>query len=425
MTVTTDFTAFLDNLKIKDAAKISQRYGNITRRLNMKFRNTEDRSSNSLQAGSYGRFSGINGISDLDMLYIMPASLWNKYNGNQSDLLDACKSAISETYRKTTLKKDRNVVVVSFTNFDIEVVPVFLQTDGKFKYPDTYDGGSWNDCDTRAELEAFKVKNKERNKNLRKLAKMVRAWKMKNEIVMSGFLIDTLCYRFLDSNTNYDSTRFSSYDNLIKDFFNFLVNEPDKKYYVAMGSGSHVTISKDFKKVAAEALENSTEAIKARTEGYEGKCNKYYKRLFGTSFPNREVVSVAKSLNTTEMFIEDMYTKILDKNTIDIECEIKDDKITQMLSKLWIGKERIQHQKKLNFYIGNHDISGNFDLKWKILNQGDLIDKNGNYRGQILDDEGTRSRKETATFHGDHIVECYAIQHGVVIARDRIIVPIA
>lgn len=67
MTVKRDFEAFLDNFKIKNKDVISSRYGTITANLNEKFRGlVNDKTSNSLQAGSYGRYSGIQGISDLE-----------------------------------------------------------------------------------------------------------------------------------------------------------------------------------------------------------------------------------------------------------------------------------------------------------------------------------------------------------------------
>ncbi|MGI2784601.1 SMODS domain-containing nucleotidyltransferase, partial [Vibrio alginolyticus] len=75
-----DFSVFLDNLKIKNKDTISSRYGSVTKNLNEKFRDLEnDKKNYSLQAGSYGRYSGINGISDLDMLYILPPSAWTTY----------------------------------------------------------------------------------------------------------------------------------------------------------------------------------------------------------------------------------------------------------------------------------------------------------------------------------------------------------
>ncbi|WP_368300570.1 nucleotide-binding domain-containing protein [Enterobacter cloacae] len=45
-------------------------------------------------------------------------------------------------------------------------------------------------------------------------------------------------------------------------------------------------------------------------------------------------------------------------------------------------------------------------------------------RGQILDDNGTLSCRETTSFLGNHIVECYLVKNEVVIARQSLLVPI-
>ena len=89
------FQEFLSNIKIPEdkANTITNRYERITKSLNEYYRDTTSKTANSLQVGSYGRYTGIKGISDLDMLYIMPNSKWDTYNkkGGQSKLLQDTK----------------------------------------------------------------------------------------------------------------------------------------------------------------------------------------------------------------------------------------------------------------------------------------------------------------------------------------------
>ncbi|MEK9825244.1 MAG: nucleotidyltransferase, partial [Methylotenera sp.] len=146
MSVADMFEGFLDNLKVDNSEQVSLRYGEVTKSLNQKFRDSDSTTANSLQVGSYGRYTGIKGISDLDMLYIMPKSKWETYkSGKQSQLLTDVKDAIKDRYPKTDVRVDRLVVTVTYTNFHIEVQPVFEETDvegnGYFQYPDTHDGG--------------------------------------------------------------------------------------------------------------------------------------------------------------------------------------------------------------------------------------------------------------------------------------------
>lgn len=143
MSIADIFQRFLRNLAVDNAQTISDRYGEITCVLNKKFRDTESKTANTLQVGSYGRYTAIKGISDLDMLYIMPKSEWDNYkDGGQSRLLSDSANAIRARYPNTIVKVDRLVVQVIYSNFRVEAQPVFEQDDGSFKYPDTYNGGA-------------------------------------------------------------------------------------------------------------------------------------------------------------------------------------------------------------------------------------------------------------------------------------------
>lgn len=99
MGISDDFKSFLDNIRIDNAETISLRYGEVTAALNKAFRDTESKTANSLQVGSYGRWTAIKGISDLDMIYVMPVAEWETYkDGGQYELLRDAKDAIKRRY---------------------------------------------------------------------------------------------------------------------------------------------------------------------------------------------------------------------------------------------------------------------------------------------------------------------------------------
>lgn len=99
-------------------------------------------------------------------------------------------------------------------------------------------------------MSSFRALNDDRKGHLRRLSKMIRAWKARHEVEISGFLIDTLCYNFFSNLTEYDDKSFKSYDQLSLDFFTFLENEGDRVFYYAPGSRSKVSVKKSFNKVA-------------------------------------------------------------------------------------------------------------------------------------------------------------------------------
>jgi hypothetical protein len=431
MNVASAFQTFLDNIKIDNAETISLRYGEVTAALNKTFRDTESKTANSLQVGSYGRWTAIKGVSDLDMLYLMPARAWDGYNvqGGQSKLLSAAAEAIRARYPKTEVKVDRLVVCVRYKDFHIEVQPVFAQDDGSFKYPDAYDGGSWKITKPVAELDAMATVNDAKNGNLRRLCKMARAWKNKHGVGMGGLLIDTLAHNFLQSTTDYDTKSLGAYHHLSRDFFKYLSERPDQDYYAALGSGQRVKVKKNFQKKATKAHKLCEAALAAA--GTAGESEKW-RKLYGRGFPLELAEEVAKAyvamdqhraLNTEE-FIEDKFPIDI-RHDIELDCEVVQNGFRPAsLSEMLAKRVFLKANKSLDFHIKAHDIPGDFSLYWKVKNRGAEAVRRDMIRGQIAADAGQRRKSETTTFRGDHVVECYAVKNGVVIAKDRIRVPI-
>lgn len=431
MSIADTFKQFRRNLEVDNAQTISDRYGEITCALNKKFRDTESKSANTLQVGSYGRRTAIKGISDLDMLYIMPKGEWETYkDGGQSKLLSDVAAAIRARYPSTTIKVDRLVVQAIYSNFRIEAQPVFEQDDGSFKYPDTYNGGAWKITNPRDEIQAMSEFDAQKNKNLRRLCKMVRAWKNKHGVGIGGLLIDTLVHNFLKSTSEYDDKSYLYYDYMSRDFFKFLEGLPDQEYFSALGSGQRVKVKKKFQRKAKKAHELCLKAIEAEGEGNQ---NEKWRAVYGRLFPASEKLEKAavfeyksKPARMTEEFAEDVFSAVDIRNNIRIDCKVEQNGFRPTsLREMLRDRKLLMPRKKLTFSVVDDDIKREYGLFWKVLNRGqEAIDRDC-IRGQIVADEGHKRRVERTTFKGDHVVECYAIVDRVVVAKDRIHVPIS
>lgn len=432
MKVGETFKDFLNNLSVKNDATIELRYGEITSALNKKFRDTESKKDNCLQVGSYGRWTAINGISDLDMLYIMPKGKWQDYNvsGGQSQILDDVKDAIKARYPLTNIKKDRLVVCVTYNDFHVEVQPVFEQGDGSFKYPDTYNGGSWKTTKPREEINAMKEFNGEKNKNLRRLCKMVRAWKNYHGVGMGGLLIDTLAHNFLKSTKDYDDKSYLYYDWMCRDFFKYLSEQPKQDRYAALGSGQHVKVKKDFRKSAEKAYELSLKAIEA-SKDEDKDANKKWKKIFGRNFPAKTTTKTEAHLlkssfqyRNTEEFIDDKFPVDIRYN-LEIDCIVSQNGFRTGLLKDFLRKMTpLSVKKDLRFFISESDVPEPYSIYWKVLNRGPKAIAKDCIRGQIVKDSGKLEKIESTLFSGEHIVECYAVKDNIVVAKARIKVPI-
>ena len=428
MTISQAFNNFLGNIKVDNSVVISNRYKEITKKLNRTFRGTDSETDNCLQVGSYGRYTGIKGISDLDMLYIMPASKWDDYKDNPGKLLKKVKDALVERYPTTDIRVDRLVVDVFFSNFTFEVQPVFEDKDGddiNYKYPDTKTN-TYKITKPRQEQDEMTSFKQEHGETHRYLCKMVRNWKNTMGVGMGGLLIDTLPHRFLSNHSEYDNTELSNYDELCRDFFEYLKDEPKKDHYQALGSGQDVKVKHAFQNKAKKAYNKVVDAI---NEKDDKKRHDLWREIFGCQFPKSEVATVESKLFSAgytdqEEFIEDKYPVDI-KYGLKLDCMIARNGFREtLLSRLLAIGQRIGRVRSLDFTFET-DVPEPYEVKWKARNVGEEAKRRNCLRGQIINsNKNFTTRHESADFRGSHYMECYIIKDGVVVARERIDVPI-
>ncbi|WP_299520567.1 hypothetical protein [uncultured Serinicoccus sp.] len=418
------FDALLTNLKVGDTADtVASRRDEITKALNKDFRSRDGCTDHKLMVGSYGRHTAIKGVSDLDMIFILPPGIRTSYDGNAGPrrMLERVRDDLKARYSNTDIRVDQCVVRVQFKSnaFKFEVQPAFENSDGSFDYPDTA-SGSWKVTKPRAEIKATRECNDRTSTNMRHLARMARAWKNAHGVNMGGLLIDTLVHRFFAQTNDYDSAGTGSFDLMVRDFFHFLKDEPDKDYYVALGSNQRVKVKARFQPKAKKAYSRCLEAI--ANEG-KASANKKWREVFGTAVPLKATES-ARSFDDTEEFMEQKYPVDI-QYTLAIDCTVTQNgwrpaSLREMLQ----AKSLLLPNKELDFAVTECNVPGPYDVWWKVLNQGDEAERRNKIRGQIVASNRGTGRHERTEFRGDHLVECYVVKHGIVVARDRIDVPI-
>lgn len=440
------FSDFANSLEIDNTEEIDKRVGRITKRLNEAYWESESNEDHRYVVGSLGRTTAVKGVSDLDLLFVLPKELKQQYDnreGNiQSQLLQDIKKEIKKTYPNTIVRGDGQVVVVTFTsvNFIAEVCPAFERSDGAFDYPDSNDGGSWKRTDPLPEIEESIKTTNDTNNNYRYICNMIRAWKNNSGFKFGGLLIDTLVYRFLEEYDDYKEATFENYLQLFKDLFYFLkTRNKEQKYWFALGSNQKVYNKKGTFVSRARRAYNKIEGLTEESEDlYE-----ILQEIFGDLFPVPEASTesiVAKraefssSVSQTEEFIENLFPIDIRFN-LKIDCDVTQDgwrphKLRYML------KDRLPlfASKNLHFYIEENEFEDyihnqidkpSYDIYWKVLNRGEEAIRRNCIRGQIVRDKANGNKYEKTSFRGEHIVECYIVYNGTVIAKDCIKVPIS
>lgn len=287
------FKTFCENTKVSNKDSISRRYKAVTRRLNTDYWNTTSDTSHSLYVGSYGRNTAVNGFSDLDMIFQLPYSVYQKYNsytGNgQSALLQDVKRSIEKTYSTTSIRGDGQVILVPFTDgLTYEVVPAFINDNDSYTYPDANNGGRWRVTNPRPEIQAIRTRNDQCNKNLVWLCRMMRVWKNKWDVPIGGLLVDTLAYQFIEK-WEYRDKSFMYYDWMCRDFFDFMANQDkEKAFWKAPGSGQSVYGKGLFQWKARRCCNLAIEACNHESADpkREWSAKQKWREVFGNQFPS-------------------------------------------------------------------------------------------------------------------------------------------
>lgn len=427
MDISSTFEEFIKNLEISNDEKIISRYGNITKALNKEFyEENESEIENSIQIGSYGRKTAVNCVSDLDMMFDIPSEYFSTYNdtetNGQSALLQDVRNAILKRYSTTDVRGDGQVVVVSFTNYVIEVCPGFLQSDGSYKYPDSHNGGTWKKTNPVPEMQEIDNFNDTTNENLKNLAKMTRAWKNKCGVKIGGLLIDTLCYEFFKNKITHQETELENYDELVRDFFNYLKNyDKDRLYW--MSSGSNQKVYKKSSNFIAKAKKAYNLVVEAIDKQENDTVYTIWKKVYGYPFPYPQAINESSiDYSAREEYIEESYPVDI-RYGLRINCEVTQAGFRNEFLRDLLGKLKLN--KKLRFFIEYNEVPKPYTVMWKVKNEGEIANQKNNLRGQILPDDGRETRNENSNFGGSHFVECYIIKNDICVARDRIDVPVS
>lgn len=291
MKVSNYFNKFYSNIDFstEKISTIRQRYKKITQIINNEYHNSNSETLNSLYVGSYGRNTKAFN-SDIDILVILPYSTYKKFNdyryNGQSSLLQEVKKIIQKTYHNTKIRGDGQVVQLNFSDgITFEILPVFSNTDGSFTYPDTNNGGSWETTDPKPEIKSMNTMNNNTNQNLKKLCKMIRAWKYTNNVQISGELIDLHAYKFLNT-WKYSNESSIYHDWMSRDFFKYLHNIPDNSTHIFPGSYRIVSHPNNIKYKSEIAYRKSVEACNIDCDDYPHTYCSKWKEIYGSKFPS-------------------------------------------------------------------------------------------------------------------------------------------
>lgn len=255
--------------------------------LNRHYYDSSSETDNSFLIGSWGKDTRVRPPRDVDLYFVLPHSVYQKfenYSGNkQSALLQEVKGVLQATYSSTDMSGDGQVVLVKFNTINIEVVPVFLLTNGRYWVPHTHDGGFYKEADPNAELASISAADIVYNLNVRRLVRMLKAWQWWCDVPIKSFYIEILVPDFLQG-CLWSKNDYFWYDWLLRDFFTFLKT---KKNLIIFAPGTYelLYLGEDWFSKCETAEARAIKACDYERDDHVALAGEEWQKIFGPQIP--------------------------------------------------------------------------------------------------------------------------------------------
>tara|TARA_R110001606_G_C15368395_1_gene649264 strand:- start:1368 stop:2204 length:837 start_codon:yes stop_codon:yes gene_type:complete len=254
--------------------------------LNLHYYYSSSGTENSRFIGSWAKSTQIRPPRDVDVFYLLPISVYNRYNGKggnvQSQILQEVKGVIQKAHAATAVKGSGPIVEVGFAAYNVEIAPGFNDLNGRQLVCSTTNGGNFKTADYAAEVKSISDSNAATNGNTRDLVRMAKCWQSYCSVPMRSFWLEMLAISFL-STWEYKGKSKTYYDWMCRDFFKSLTNKANGTLY-APGTWEAISIGAAWLSRAQTAYGRAAKACDLETE-YPYTAGGEWQKIFGTDIP--------------------------------------------------------------------------------------------------------------------------------------------
>ncbi|KCZ46436.1 hypothetical protein HY17_09030 [Hyphomonas sp. CY54-11-8] len=209
---------------------------------------------------------------------------FDRYAGNgQSGLLASVRETLLDRYPQTRIRGDGQVVVIDFNSLTIEVAPCLERQNGSFLIPNSNQGGAWMVAEPRSEISQLNYVDSISNNNLRPLVQMAKQWKRHCNVPIKSFYIELLATEYMRS-CEWREQSLYYYDWIVRDFFQFLVNSPEKIVSVPY-TEEIINVGSDWHSRSITAWERAVSACEFEREDSIWSAGECWQRIFGDKIP--------------------------------------------------------------------------------------------------------------------------------------------
>ena len=201
----TKFDKFRQKIELtdnqRDKIKTSHKY------LREKILQPLDYVSHTFLTGSYKKKTLINPANDIDVFVVL--SGYSNYDIKPNTILDKLKKDLNIIYPKTPVKQDKPCIVIEFNHVTFELTPAievknYWGGDNEFYIPEMSKNNTWQNVENPRVLEKKLTEaNKQLNKKLNPLIKMMKKCKVNNNLKTPSFEMEIMAINYLYDIDNY------------------------------------------------------------------------------------------------------------------------------------------------------------------------------------------------------------------------------
>lgn len=197
-TIKEAFKTFKSHLEITDlqAQTVSTRQQNVRKAVAAELTVLDD-----FLTGSYCRSTMIAPLSqaDIDIFVVLHSDYYRK--DGQAALLERVKRVLKKTYPSTPeISRDGQAVTITFTDFQVDVVPGFNRQGGGYLIPNTV-GSTWIETNPKEHERLSSEYNRAHNGDLVPLVKMLKRWNREINRYFHSFHLEVLAWDIFDGVT--------------------------------------------------------------------------------------------------------------------------------------------------------------------------------------------------------------------------------
>ncbi len=386
----------------------------------------------------------VGGLDEYDADFLLHLQEMPEWDGDKGEYLRKVRAAFraNATYKDMVRRKNRCVRIVYANDCHVDVVPYLILADGR-EVVVNYASGEYEDTNPAGFTEWMRERDDLTAGNFRKVIRLVKYIRdSKHTFDCKSVILTTLLggrVQAANANARYTDiattlvvlledlkTWMDLYDRMP------LIDDPScpgTSFNHRWDEGRYQT----FKTKIGQYARWAREALEAPDE----QALALWQKLFGPEFVSVEVTALSKSLTASgvslasrrmsqqvvrasaapsEEFIEEKGYRISPRFTARIDAKTME--LNGFRHRRLRGGRPVPRGAWIKFHLVT-DTPGHYDVLWKVRNFGTAAEADGGLRGQLIGSDTPTHRKEFAKYPGQHYVEAYVVQNGVVVASDH------